>query len=140
MTEVKKKEAGSRDIVDLFKGLTDLARENYKMGLELSISLWEENLRHITSQVNQWLVWQEDYNRLMKDLVDRFPNEVVNFWNGNSRAINGQAERFLALQRDYIDSGRKVSEKLTKDMVSFTQKSVERSFSLFSDYLSLLRG
>lgn len=139
MAQLKKKEIGGGEFVDLFKGLTELTKENYQIGLEFSISILEADLNLLNTQVEQWFAWHESYNRFMKDLAERFPNEIANFWNGNSKHLNEQTERFLIVQKDYIDSARKVSEKLTRDVISFTQKSMERNISIFNYYLNLFK-
>ena len=45
MAELKRQELKVGDITDVVKEATGLVRENYLIGLELTSSLWEKNLR-----------------------------------------------------------------------------------------------
>jgi len=45
MAELKRHELKVGDITDIVKEATGLVKENYLVGLELTSSLWEKNLR-----------------------------------------------------------------------------------------------
>ena len=134
-----KREEKVRDITDVVKEASGLVKENYLAGLELTISLWEENLKALSSQLDKWFVLQGDYINLMRDLSEKFPTEVMKMWNGSLKPLNAQTDWFISLQKDYLGFVRSTSDKFTKDVLNLSQKNIERVFSAFSDYLSLLR-
>jgi len=141
--ERKERERKERKIMEpltLFKEFSGLFKENFLLSLELTKSLWDENLNLMNSQLNQWLFLPQNYTKVMTEAIERFPKEPLSLWVAQSKMMNDQTERFFVLQREYFDSVRKGSDKVTREAIGLTQKGIERSFSLFDDYLSLLRG
>jgi len=128
-----------KDFTETVKGMTGLVKENYINGVEFALSLWEDNLKVLNAQVDQWLNLQNDYTNSVRELYERFPREAATLWDGNPKAINGQVDRLVAFQKDYVDSVRKVSDKFTKEALNLTQKNVEKAFSLIDDYIGLFR-
>ncbi len=138
MAAVKKEELKVGDIADALKEASSLVKENYLAGLELTISLWEENLKVLNSQLDKWFVLQGDYINLMRDLAEKFPTEVMKMWSGGLKPLSTQTDWFISLQKNYLESVRSMSDKFTKDMLNLNQRNIERVFSAFSDYLALL--
>ncbi|MER3447669.1 MAG: hypothetical protein C4291_12915 [Candidatus Dadabacteria bacterium] len=124
---------------ETIKELTGLVRESYLNGVEFALSLWEENLKVLNTQIDQWLNLQRDYIKAKREYYERIPKELVPFWNGNSKAINDEINRLVAFQKNHIESVRSISDRLTKETLSLTKKNVEKAFSLFDDYLNLFR-
>ena len=137
MTTVKREELKVRDITDAIKTATGLVKENFLVGFDLTISLWEENLKVLSSQLDKWLSLQRDYINLVRDVSEKFPNEGVRMWSEGLKPLHAQTEWFTSLQRNYIRSTQNSSDKLTKDIIKLSQKSIERTFSAFEDYLNL---
>jgi predicted small secreted protein len=123
-----------KDFAEMVKEITGLVKDSYLNGIEFAVSLWEENLKVLNSQVDQWLDVQQEYIKAGKEFYERFPKEVVVFSDGKS------VDRFLAFQKDYIESIRRVSDKFIKETWSLAEKNVEKAFSFVEDYLSLLRA
>jgi hypothetical protein len=127
-----------KDYPDVIKGITGLVKENYQNGFEFALSLWEENLKILNTQVDQWLNIHQDYTNTIKELYEKFPKDIPAFWDG--KAVNNEINRFVALQKEYIGLVRNASEKFTKETLNLTKKNVERALSLFDEYLSLIKS
>jgi hypothetical protein len=136
---VKREELEVRDITDINKNIIGLFRDSYIVWFELTTSLWEQNLKMVSSQLNMWLSLQSSYVNTMRDTSQRSPNEGTRVWNEGLKPLNAQADWFVSLQRDYVESTRAASDKVTKDLLSLSQKSMETMLSIFDDYLNLYR-
>ncbi|GEM_PF-2358661 len=89
------------DYVGMTRELTGLVKENYITGLQLFFSICEENLRIINRQAEELGRLQGESAKLIRESLERFPTEVVNFWNSHSRFIDSHAERIIAFHRDF---------------------------------------
>jgi hypothetical protein len=141
MSERKEKEGVKvSDFKEVFKDLSGLVKENYLSNLKLALSLWEENQKFANAQIEQFLTTQKEYTEQLKATSEKFlPKEVSGLWNGNYlKAFDGNFDRLSGVQRDYINLVRSVSEKFTKEAASLTQKTAERAFSVFEEYLKTL--
>jgi hypothetical protein len=127
-----------KDLNETVKGITGLVKDNYLNGVELTLYLWEENLKALNTQVDRWLNFQQDYIKARRGFYERFPKEVE-FWNGTSKVINDEVDLLVAFQKDYIESVRDFSDGFTKETLGFTQKNIEKTLSLFDSYLHLFR-
>ena len=122
-----------KDFTEAVKGITGLVKENYLNGVELALSLWEENQKVLNAQVDQWLNLQQEFIKVGRELYDKLPKEVAIFSKGDS------VDRFVTIQKEYVESARKVSDKFTKETHNLAQKNVEKGFSLIDDYIGLFR-
>ena len=128
-----------KDFTDSVKEITGLVKESYLNGVRLSLSLWEDNLKVLNAQVDQWFNVQQNYTNGIRKFYERFPKEVEALLDGNSIAMNGQINRIAAFQKDYVESARKVSDKFTKGTLNLAQKNAEKAVSLIDGYISLFR-
>lgn len=120
---------------DTIRGLTELLRENYLSCFQLSLSLWEGNLKAVSSHIDQWLNLQHSYINSAKELYGKLPTSL----NGDSKPMDDQVDRFVTFQRGYVNLSRSVSDKLVKGSLSLAQRNTEKAFSVFDDYLSFFR-
>jgi len=132
-------EKKGRDWTDIPRELTELVKENYLTGFQLGLSLWEGNLKILSNQIDLWMSAQEGYTKLMREL-EKFPPEMASFWSNSLKPVNGQTDKILALQKDYSDAVLNTSDRIMKEALTLTRNGVDRAFSMFNDYLSLLRG
>ena len=123
------------DFTDVVEETTGFVRENYIKSFKLPISLWEENLRFLNTQVEQWLNFQRDYIDAVMEFYDKFPG-----WNGNPKGTDNYFKYPLALQKSYIDSVRSTLDDFTKQNLNLIQKNIEKASSLFESYLNLFRA
>jgi hypothetical protein len=137
MAEVKMPDLKIADITDVIKETNGLVKENYLAGFELTISLWEENLKVLSSQFDKWVASQKDCMNLMKDFQGKSSTEATNGWGIGLKPLVAQTEWFVSLQKDYLESVRVMSDKFAKDVINLNQKNVEKAFSVFSGYLGL---
>ena len=113
---------------------TEFIRENYIKSFKLPISLWEENLKCLNTQIEQWIGFQEDYMDVVVEIYDKFPG-----WNVSSKDTNTYIKYHLALQKSYIDAVRNTLNDLTKNYLNLIQKNIENASSLFDSYFNLFR-
>jgi hypothetical protein len=117
------------------KETTGFLRQNSLNGIKLPLSLWEDNLKVLGTQFEQWHKFQEDYINAVIEFYERFPS-----WSVNSKATNGNFEHLVAFQKNYVSSVIDASNRLTKGTLNIVQKNVEQASSLFDSYLSLFRA
>ena len=136
----EKEEVKVADFTEIFKGLSGLVRENYLSNLKITLSLWEENQKFANAQIDQFLATHKEYAEQLKAATEKFlPKEVVSFWNsGYSKVFDGNFDRLTEVQREYINLARSASEKFTKEAMNLTQKTAEKAFSVFEEYLKAL--
>jgi hypothetical protein len=113
---------------------TGFVRENYIKSFKLPISLWEDNLKLLNTQIEQWLNFQQGYINAVTEFYDKFPG-----WNGNSKNTDSYFKYPLGLQKNYIDSVRSTLDRFTKENLNLIQKNIEKASSLFDSYFSLFR-
>jgi len=113
---------------------TESLRENDIKSFKLPISLWEENLKFLNTQIEQWLSFQQDYINSVIEFYSKFPG-----WNGSSRNTDSYFKYPLALQKGYIDSVRSTLNSFTKQNLDLVQKNIEQASSFFDSYLNLFR-
>ena len=135
MAEKKKEvEVKVEDFSDFVKGLSGLVKENYLSGLELSLSLWEENQKFVNAQLEQLFTAQKEYAAQLKSNLEKLPKEFPHFY------FDGNFDRLTNAQKEYIKLVRNVSDKLAKDFINLTQKATEKAFSAFEDHLNLFKS
>ncbi len=131
----KKKAPKVEDSTDMeVEETTGFVRENYIKSFKLPISLWEENLKFLNTQIEQWLSFQQDYINSVAEFYGKFPG-----WNGNSKNTDSYFKYPLALQKSYIDSVRAALDSFTKHNLELIQKNIEKGSSLFDSYFNLFR-
>ncbi|MER3445908.1 MAG: hypothetical protein C4291_03300 [Candidatus Dadabacteria bacterium] len=136
----EKEEAKVADFTEVFKGLSGLVKDNYLSNLKIVLSIWEENQRLANAQIDHFLTTQKEYAEQLKAASERFlPKEVVSFWNGGySKVLYGNFDRLAEIQREYINLARSTSERFTKEAINLSQKTAEKTFSVFEEYLKAL--
>ncbi len=138
----KKEGPKVKEFAEIAKVITGLVKENYLNSVGVVLSFWEENLKVLNTQVEQWQSIQQDYINDGRELFEKFPKEIATPWNGSlQKVLNDTFDRFAAFQKNYFSSVRSVSaDKITKETLMLAQKNVEKAFSLFDDYLNLFRA
>jgi hypothetical protein len=124
-----------KDITDVVVDeTTGFVRENYIKSFKLPISLWENNLKFLNTQIEQWLSFQQDYINAATEFYSKVPGR-----NGNSKNPDSYFKYPLALQKSYIDSVRATLDSFTKQNLELIQKNIEKTSSLFDSYFNLFR-
>jgi hypothetical protein len=113
---------------------TEFVRENYVESFKQPISLWEENLRFLNTQIEQWLSFQQDYIDAVIEFYGKFPG-----LKGNLKETGNYFKYPLALQKSYIDSVRSNLDSFTKKNLDLIQNNIKEASSLFDSYLDLFR-
>ena len=109
-------------------------REKYINSFKLPIVLWEENLKFLNAQMEQWLSFQQNYIDSVIELYDNFPGR-----SGDLEETDSYFKYPLALQKNYVDSARNMLDNFTKKNLGLIQKNIERASSLFDSYFNLFR-
>ncbi len=138
--QMKKEELKLEDYVDATKELTGLVKHNYLAGLQVCLSLWEANQKIVSSQVDQWMAMQEGCMALTRDLLEKFPAEIVKFWNENFKTVGGHLDKILVLQKDYPGVLMETSHKFTRDASEVMKDALEKAFSVLDVYIEPGRG
>jgi hypothetical protein len=120
------------DFTDVVEQTTGFVRENYIRSFKLPISLWESNLRFLNTQIEQWINFQQDYNKAVMEFCDKFPGS-----NANSENTDSYFNYPLALQKSYLDSVRGTLDGFTKTNLDLIHKNIEKASSLFDSYFDL---
>ncbi len=136
----EKEEVKVSDFTENFKSLAGLVRENYLANLKLFLSLWEDNIKFANAQFEQNLLTQKGYADQLRGILEMFSGQTAGFWNGSQqKAFDGTVERISGIQKQYVNLVRNASEKFTKETVSLSQKTADKAFSFFEEYLNLLK-
>jgi hypothetical protein len=120
------------DFTDVVEQTTGFVRENYIRSFKLPISLWESNLRFLNTQIEQWINFQQDYNKAVMEFCHKFPGS-----NANSENTDSYFNYPLALQKSYLDSVRGTLDGFTKTNLDLIHKNIEKASSLFDSYFDL---
>jgi hypothetical protein len=67
--KIKKEELRVEEIGHAVMELAGLNKENYIAGIELSLSIYNANIKLLGKQMESWLALQHDYADLMKEFV-----------------------------------------------------------------------
>jgi hypothetical protein len=136
-----KEELTVREVTDFTREAIGLVKESYLMGLELSVFLWNENLKLLNSQIDNWFVLQQDYANFMKDFSQNFLGERIKMWNGGLKNPLGvQTDWYVSIQNNYLELLKNLSNKFAKNAVTLSQKNIETGFSVFDNFLNLFEG
>lgn len=108
---------------------------NYPNGLEFALSLWEENLKVLNAQLNEWLSVGQGYTNAVREFYENLPKATTP-WR-DSKDISGQFDCFVAFQRNYIGLVRDFSDKFMRRTINLSQRNAEKAFSFFDSYFSL---
>ena len=134
---VKGANLGVRDYVDMTRELTGLVKESYITGLQFFFSIYEESLKVINTQSEEWRRLHEESTRLVRETFERFPAEAVNFWNTHSRFIDSHAGKIIAFHKDYSQVLINTSDKFMKETIGLIKNSIDRIFGSFNEYLEV---
>ncbi len=136
----KKETKRVKDFTVPVKDLSGLVKENYLNGFDFTLSLWEEQVKAINSQVDYFLNAEREYANTVKQAYSKLPGEFSPVSNGNSKLVDEGFDRLISLQKEYAGTVKSISDKLTKETKNLTHKNVEKAFSLFDDYLEAFTG
>jgi len=123
------------DYLEMTREVTGLIKDNYNTGLKLFFSIWEESLKIIKEQAEEWARVHEESTKLMREPFGRFPTEMVNLWNVHSKLTNNHAEKIIAFQKDYSQGVMNTSDKFIKETLGLIKNSIDRIFGSFNEYV-----
>jgi len=129
----KKKEVKVEDYSEFLKGVSGLVKENYLSGLNIALSLWEENRKLVNAQVEQLFTVQKEYADQIKSTLEKLSKDAPGF------QLNGNFDKMTSAQREYVNLVKNVSDKVAKDWLNLTQKATEKAFSAFEEQLNLFK-
>ena len=130
-----KKEARKvEDYTNVVKETTGFVRESYLNSFKLPLSLWEENIKVLGTEVERWRNFQQDYINAVIEFYERLPG-----WNENPTATIGHFEHLVAFQKNYVSLVIGASDRFMKETINIVQKNVEKASSHFDTYFNLFR-
>ena len=102
-------------------GISAQIKEGYLLGLDVSLSIFEENQKVIEKQFEQ-------YYTIQKSCVDKIGMTINHlFPRVSKRRFNINIVKFLDIQSNYLNSVRRVYDKFALEMIDLAQKTVEDS-------------
>ncbi len=136
----EKKDYKVQDYTEMARELMGLVKENYLLGFQFGLSLWEENLKIINNQIDQWVAVQEGYSTLMREFFEKIPAGAVNFWSGNPKFASDYLEKIIAFQKDYASVVMSTSDRSVKEAHKLMKNGIDREFSSINDRIAQIKG
>lgn len=131
----KKKEEPEKLVKDFaIDAFAEFVRDTCVKSFKLPISLWEENLKSLNTQIEQWISFQKDYMDVIEERYNKVPS-----WNANLLDTEGYFKYPLALHKTYLDSVKSTLNDITKKNLDLLQKNIETASSLFDTYFNLFK-
>lgn len=130
---VKEETVKVKDSRNPVREVSELMRDNYINGVQVALSLWEENLNFLNAQGDRLFDFQQDYIKTVGEFYSKLPNELGPVGNRNSKLIKTGINLLAAFQKDNVGSIRSISDKFTKETLGLTKRNFEKSFSLFDE-------
>ena len=139
---IKKKEELRVENIEYTVGeLTGLIKENYIAGLELSLSIYNENVKLLEKQMESWLAVQHDCADVMKEFLGKFPGEGAGLWGGSIKnPIAAQIDWYISLQNGNLELFKNTFYKFPKEAANVGRRNIESAFSVFDDFLNFFEG
>ena len=138
MPQKKRNDKKAKEIRDPVKSQYGLVRDNYMKWLELTESMWLENLKAFEAQMDVWLSLQKGYLDFVKMISKSKPDPGVNIMDSSYNPFVAQMDYLTSLQKDIIDLKKRKAQKLTKGMIDLHKRNIEKTLSSFDKYLDLL--
>ncbi len=124
-----RKEAKAGGDKEILLDLNGLIKENYLLGIDSAHSLLEENKRLMDAQIEQLRGIQNDYAERVKSVFNKLPKEY------SGLPISDGLDRILEFQNNFYTTFQKISDSYSKEFLDINQKSAERAFSAFNEYV-----
>ena len=128
----------AKELTEPVKEFSGIVKENYLNGLEYTFSLWEQNLNAINSHVTQILDMEKEFVNNVNEYYKDFPKDLP-FSSGKTVDISDQFQKYVEFRKEQAETAKNVTEKITKDARTQAEANVEKAFSLFGDYLNLIK-
>ncbi len=143
MSESTKKAASKvKDFTEPAKEFSGLVKENYLNGLDFTFSLFEQNMKVLNTQVDQYFDLEKEFISNVSEFYKDFPKDLPFAkdlpYGGGVKKVTEQLDRYIAYRKEQVESARSMTEKFTKDARTAAQENVEKVFSLFTEYFSFL--
>lgn len=138
MANKKRKDMKVKGLKDPVKSQYGLLKENYMRWLELTESIWLENLKAFEAQMDVWLSLQKGYLDFIKIISKANPDPGVNIMDRSYNPFIAQIDYLASLQRDIIELKKRKAGKLTKGMINLHKRNIQKTLSSFDKYLDLL--
>jgi hypothetical protein len=129
-----------KNLVDAFKDIASLSKDNIIEGCSLATSIYEENLKAIYKQLDRWISIVEDYSIKLKEFSEKLPKEINGYWGNNPKMLNGYFDHLFDSYKDYLDLVKGISSTLTKEQITLLKKNADKGQSMLFDYLNLLKS
>lgn len=108
--------------------LSAYIKEGYLLGLDVSLSILEENQKVVDKQFEQ-------YYSIQKTCADKIDMTINHLFPGVSKqSFNINIVRVLDIQSNYLNSVRRVYDKFALEMIDLTRKTAEDIFAEIGRY------
>lgn len=145
MSETPKKAASKvKEFAEPVKEFSGLVKENYLNGLEFTFSLFEQNLKTLTTQADHMFDLEKEFVTNVSGFYKEFPKDLPLVkelpYDGSVKKISEQLDRYITYRKEQLQTAKNMSEKFAKDARAMAQENIERTFSLFGEYFNLFNA
>ena len=142
MSETSKKSASKvKEFSEPVKEFSGLVKENYLNSLDFTLSLFEQNLKALSTQAEHMFGLEKEFISNVSGFYKDFPKELPFVkdlpYDGKVKKVSEQLDRYLIYRKEQIETVKSMTEKFTKDARTMAQENVERAFSIFGEYFNL---
>lgn len=142
MSETTKKAASKvKEFAEPVKEFSGLVKENYLNGLEFTLSLFEQNLKALSTQADHMFDLEKEFVTNVSGFYKDFPKDLPFVkdlpYDGSVKKISEQLDRYITYRKEQLQTAKNMSEKFAKDARTMAQENIERTFSLFGEYFNL---
>jgi hypothetical protein len=116
-----------KDLTEPVKEFSGTVKENYLNGIDITFSLWEQNINAINSQVDQIISLEEEFVSNVNEFYKDFPKDLP-FVNGKAAKVTDQFDKYLAYRKEQAQAAKSVGEKFTKEARTNAEANVEKVF------------
>lgn len=142
MSETTKKATSKvKEFAEPVKEFSGLVKENYLNGLEFTLSLFEQNLKALSTQADHMFDLEKEFVTNVSGFYKDFPKDLPFVkdlpYDGSVKKISEQLDRYITYRKEQLQTAKNMSEKFAKDARTMAQENIERTFSLFGEYFNL---
>lgn len=120
------------------KEFSGMLKENCLNGVDFTFSILDQNMKAFNAQLDQILDVEKELVSNTASICKDFEKDLP-FANGGTRKVSDQFSKYLDIRKEQIKTTQSMAEKFARDVHTLTHDNIERTFSLFGDYLSAFK-
>ena len=113
-------------------------KENYINGVDFTFSILDQNIKAFNAHLDQLLDVEKEFVHNTASMYKDFEKDLP-YVNGTSKKVTDQLDKYFDIRKEQIKTTQSLTEKFAKDVQTIAHDNIERTFSLFGDYLSTFK-